>query len=230
MRAARVKLMVTVLAAGVSAWGPVGSVAAEKFKLKDGQEFTGKLLGRDGEHIAVVLPRSGVASIDGKPLPPPIVQGSPAPDFQVTDLAGAAHKLSSYQGQVTLLQFWATWCPHCRSDLNLLKDLHERYGKQGLQVLAVSIDEDVNKLRSFVTEQRLAYPVIAARAQASGPSLSELYETGGVPAYFLIDPRGIVVNTFSGSAAEGRIDLENQVKALLPPPRAATVPGADRQS
>ena len=198
------------------------ALRAEKIKLKDGTEFSGKLLGKDGEHVAVMFPRADVVSIDGQLLPPAIAQGTPAPDFEVTDLSGATQKLSSYQGKVALVQFWATWCPHCRSDLSMVKDLHARYQKLGLQVLAVSVDEDLTKLQAFVKQEGILYPVVAARAQpAATASLSDLYETNGVPAYFLIDTRGVIAETFHGSVTEGKVDLEGKVKQLLPPARTA---------
>ncbi|MGZ5515796.1 MAG: TlpA disulfide reductase family protein [Candidatus Aminicenantales bacterium] len=64
-----------------------------------------------------------------------------APDFTLRDLSGQSRTLSSsYQGQVVLINFWATWCVPCVKELPHLQDLQDRYGAKGLQVLAISTD------------------------------------------------------------------------------------------
>ena len=204
-----------------------GTVTAEQVKLKDGTEFSATVLGKDRDSVVVRLPRSEVSSVNGQPLPMPVTTGVAAPGFEAVDLAGAMHRLANYQGHVTLLQFWATWCPHCRADLSLMKDLFVRYQAQGLRILTVSVDQDLATLQSFIQEQHVSYPVIPLYSQ-SVPSqqaaLPELYDMQGIPAYYLIDTQGTINQTFTGSVTEGGIDLEGALKRLL------AVSGASRSS
>ena len=194
-------------------WSMVcGLVWAEEIRLKDGTKFSGTVLEKNGEAVIIGLPRAAVASVDGQSLPPPVAAGTPAPGFNVVDTSGALQSLEAYRGHPTLLQFWATWCPHCRSDLPLMKDLARRYQEKGFRILAVSIDQDLGALKNFLSDQPLPYPVVSV---ATAPHLPDLYETQGVPAYFLIDPTGVIVKAWSGSVTERESDFEQILAHLL---------------
>ncbi len=206
--------LVLLLIGGVSeiAW-------ADELKLKDGTKLSATLLQKDGESVIVQFPRASIVTVNGKPLPPPVVAGRTAPEFTAKDLSGTTHTLAETRGHVTLLQFWASWCPHCRSDLPYVKELVERYKNKGLQVLTVSVDREPDKLQGFIQEQQVAYPVISATAH---PDVSEQYEVQGIPTYFLIDAKGTITNTWSGSLtegkAEGKTELEHLLASLLTSP------------
>lgn len=223
MRLARLKAG-WVFSAAVCVAGLVtaGSAAAERIKLQDGTELSAVVLGRDAASVVVRLPRKEVATVDGQPLPVPVTPGTVAPAFTATDLNGVAQSLEAGRGQVTLLQFWATWCPHCRSDLPLMKQLLAQYGDRGLRILTVSIDQDLEKLKAFLTAQPVLYPVISASA---APELPDRYEARGVPSYFLIDQQGVIAGVWPGSVTEtaGKdkpTDLEERLKQLLAPSSA----------
>jgi peroxiredoxin len=204
--------------------GLLSSAAAadDKIKLTDGTEFSATLLGRDGGRLVLQVPRAQVATLNGEPLPPPVTTGYPAPDFEAVDVAGTAHALSKYRGQPVLLQFWATWCPHCRSDLSMMKDLAARYDEKHLKILTVSIDQEVEQLRTFVKNEQLPYTVISV-SEPTAPSqqatLAEAYEMQGVPAYYLIGADGLIVKTFSGAVTEGggarKGELERALQTLV---------------
>lgn len=208
----RVGLAVGVL---VSLWS--GPALADEIRLKDGAAFSATVLGKDRDSVAVKLARSDIASIDGASLPPPVTVGTAAPAFTAVDLNGITQSLPDPRGSVTLLQFWATWCPHCRSDLSLMKNLFARYRDRGLRIVTVSVDQDRGALRGFVRSHDVPYPVIAAadRPASRQPSVPDLYEMQGVPAYYLIDAQGTIAQTFSGSVTEMRRDLESELSRLL---------------
>ncbi|MBI4341920.1 MAG: TlpA family protein disulfide reductase [Candidatus Omnitrophica bacterium] len=197
--------------------GASGLASAEQIKLQDGTEFAGSILGRDGDRIVIGLSRSSVAAVDGQTLPPPVTTGATAPAFSAVDLNGTTQTLGAEQGEATLVHFWASWCPHCRSDVPLMKDLFARYQGKGLRIVTVSLDQDVSKLAQFMKDQQLPYPVVAAYQDPASPNatLPELYEAQGVPAYYLIDANGVVAKTFSGSVTEGNMDLESDLQKLL---------------
>jgi thiol-disulfide isomerase/thioredoxin len=206
------------LAAAAVLFAGAVSGAADQVKLTDGTEFSGQVVQRTPESLVILVPRKAVASVDGKILPAPIVEGAPAPGFTATDMNGALHSLDANRGHVTLVQFWASWCPYCRKDIPLLKKLTEQYGGRGLKVVSVSIDEDLEKLKALVKAESIAYPVIIG---AESGKLAALYEASGVPAYFLVGRNGTLVGVWRGSVTAGAgegdaTELEETLAELLP--------------
>ena len=209
-------------------WAGAAQAADDEIKLKRGPKFSATVVGKDAERIMLAVPRSAVEMINGAPLPAPVAAGSAAPDFTAVDVNGVAQRLAGSKSRATLLQFWATWCPHCRSDLALMKDLLARYQPRGLRVLTVSIDRDPRALQSFLERERVPYPVIPTSGPSVPPAqagLPELYEMQGVPAYYLIDSKGVIAQTLSGSVTERPHpdrDLDGAIQPLLasstPPP------------
>jgi len=205
------------------------AAAADEIKLKSGATVSGDVVKKDGENVFIRLSRDEVASVDGQALPPAVKVGASAPAFSVVDLNGVTHTMPDAEKRVTLVKFWATWCPHCRSDVQLMKDLTARYQDQGFQVLAISVDQDVDKLKAFVQDEQLAYPVIATRAPSVSPeqaAVPERYEAEGIPSYFLVDSAGKIVRTASGSFTEGKKDVD----ALITPLLVSTKPAASAKS
>lgn len=193
--------------------GTGGVARADQIRMKDGTQVSGEVVQRDGDHVIVQFPRASVSELNGRPLPPPVTAGEKAPDFTATDLAGVTQSISKNQGRVTLLQFWASWCPYCRKDLPQIKELVTRYQDKGLRLLTVSIDQDLDALKKFVQQEQLTYPVISI---ATNPGLSELYESQGVPGYYLIDAHGTIVQVWRGSVTVTQTDLNSAVAKLLP--------------
>ena len=202
----------------VLAWSQAGR--ADEIQLKGGAKVSAAVLQRDGESVILQVPRAAIETVNGQPLPPPVAAGSPAPEFTAVDLSGTTRTLSEHRGHPVLVQFWASWCPHCRSDLSLMKQLFAQYQDRQLGMVTVSIDQDVEKLRAFVKAQEIAFPVIAASAH---PDLAERYEAQGVPAYYLIDAAGVIAKTWSGSVTERLSDFKDVVARLVngPAPQAA---------
>jgi peroxiredoxin len=132
-----------------------------------------------------------------------------APDFTRTDLAGQSVALRSYRGKLVLLNFWATWCAPCLSEIPRFAEWQRRYGPAGLQILGVSMDDDPAPVRAAYQKYHLDYPVVMGDAP-----LGELF--GGVlglPFTYLIDPRGRIVARFEGEPDLMR--MEARIKALL---------------
>jgi cytochrome c biogenesis protein CcmG/thiol:disulfide interchange protein DsbE len=151
----------------------------------------------------------GTGGQEAKNLPVPNLVHKQAPEFARADLSGSKVDLRSYRGKVVLLNFWATWCAPCQVELPEFAAWQKKYGGQGLQVLAVSMDDGDAPVRRTVRRLRLSFPVVMGDAH-----LGEEY--GGVlglPVTFLIDRQGIVVAKIKGETDLNALEL--RVESLL---------------
>ncbi len=132
-------------------------------------------------------------------------------DFTVKDLDGKKVNLSSFKGKVILLDFWATWCPPCKAEIPGFVELQQTYGEQGLQVVGVSVDDPIEKLRPFADEFRMNYPVIVGLGE---DDLQDAYgPMWGIPTTFLIARDGRICRKHSGLVGKER--YERDIKSLL---------------
>ena len=127
----------------------------------------------------------------------------------MTDL-GTPFDWSSYRGKVVLVDFWATWCGPCLTELPHVRALHERLASAGLEVVAVSVDEDLEALAKFLDENKVPWTnLVGEEARA----LATKYEVRGIPTMMLVDKTGQVVAV--GNKVE---TLEPQIQKLLEAP------------
>jgi thiol-disulfide isomerase/thioredoxin len=115
---------------------------------------------------------------------------NPAPEFSLTDLNGKTVNLSQYKGKVIILDFWATWCPPCRSEIPHFIDLYNRYQDKGLVVIGIALDDEGAKVvKPFVDEYKINYPVILGNAD-----VQKAYGgIQGIPTTFIINKNGTLV-------------------------------------
>jgi thiol-disulfide isomerase/thioredoxin len=100
-----------------------------------------------------------------------------------------------------LLEFWATWCPNCRSDEHVVDDIERRFAGQGLTVLAVDVGESEEKVRRYLREN----PRSCRVALDEGKELSARFGKHGYPYYVLIDREGRVAGTQNGAGGEASL-------------------------
>jgi cytochrome c biogenesis protein CcmG/thiol:disulfide interchange protein DsbE len=131
------------------------------------------------------------------------VENTPAPDFELPSLDGGTPiALSSFRGQVVVLNFWATWCAPCRVEAPGLRRVSERYRDRGVRFLGVDYRDDDAAGRAFVDEFDLPYPSVT---DPSG-SLAYDYELIGFPTTFIIDPAGTIRYRFVGYLDENVLE------------------------
>jgi peroxiredoxin len=114
---------------------------------------------------------------------------TPAPDFALTDLQGNALTLASFKGKVLLLNFWATWCPPCRAEIPDFVEAYKDHKAEGLEILGISVDKlPTEKLKAFVDNAKINYPVVLAPAKLLGD-----YQPGNyIPVTIFIDKKGVI--------------------------------------
>jgi peroxiredoxin len=109
-------------------------------------------------------------------------------DFVLADLHGKKWALKDLRGSVVLLNFWATWCPPCRSEMPDLEALYKQFKKEGLVVLAIS-DEDPAKVNSFIDAYRFSYPILLD----PDSKVNGQFNIEGIPKSFVYDREGKLV-------------------------------------
>jgi peroxiredoxin len=138
------------------------------------------------------------------------ILGKPAPDFELTDLNGKTVKLSDYRGKAVLLNFWATWCSPCKTEMPWFVDLQQKYGAEGLQVVGIAMDDaGHDTIAKFAQDMKVNYTVLLGKND-----VAEAY--GGVeflPTTFYIDRQGNIQARVFGLA--DRREIENNVKKAL---------------
>ncbi len=138
--------------------------------------------------------------------------GYVAPDFALRNLKGNWEKLSAYNGQVVILNLWATWCGPCRIEMPSIEELYRKYRAQGLTVLAVSLDKGNSAtVKQFVQEYQLSFPVLLDKEGL----VERLYPTFTIPATFIIDKKGVVVARVDGAKNWSSDETFDAVEFLL---------------
>lgn len=122
----------------------------------------------------------------------PLGIGTPAPDFHAATVStpSLTRTLADYKGQPVLLNIWATWCPPCRAEMPSIERLHEKYGRKGLKVVAVSIDDAGSEagIRAFARDMGLTFEIL----HDSTGQIQHAYQTTGVPETIIIGRDGVI--------------------------------------
>ncbi len=121
--------------------------------------------------------------------------GMPAADFNLMDLDGKARALTDYRGKVVLLNFWATWCKPCTTEMPAMQSAYERLKDKGLVVVAVNELEDEGRVREHINEYGHTFPVLLDRKN----EVANLYGVFGLPVTVFIDGNGVVQEYVKGS-------------------------------
>ena len=137
--------------------------------------------------------------------------GDPAPDFVLKSVTGENYRLSEYRGRVVVVSFWASWCGDCRSQLEALSGLYERFSGTGLEMLAVSMDRSLDQAADSARSIGVAFPAL----HDAGGAVGELYDVARMPYVVVIDQYGVVRGEFTGFDRGDEDDYLEHVRSLL---------------
>jgi peroxiredoxin len=133
--------------------------------------------------------------------------GTIAPEFELPDSQGHLIKLSSYRGKYVLIDFWASWCPPCRTEnVNLVK-AYQQFAGKNFDILGISLDRPGEKDRwiAAVAQDHLTWTNVSDLQYTTGP-VTLLYGVDLVPQNFLIDPQGkIIAKSLRGKQLEEKL-------------------------
>ena len=154
---------------------------------------------------AIKLESSG-----GETLPPiEAAQVQAAPDIELKNAAGEPIRLSDLRGRVVLLNFWATWCVPCRTEIPELNEMHRELAGQGFTVIGASWNDSLSDIQGFQQEIKVDYPILL-----DSESVGDKF--GGIqsfPTTFIIDREGRIRYKIFGQRQ--RATFEAAVKLLL---------------
>ncbi len=133
-----------------------------------------------------------------------------APVLSLSDLAGTAHALADYRGQVVLVNLWATWCPPCQAEMPVLQKYYEKHRQDGFTVLAIEDGEPASEVRTFVRQYGLTFPVLLDPSHAA---TDQAFKTPNLPSSYVISRDGQVRLAWYGAISEA--NLEKYVTPLI---------------
>ena len=144
--------------------------------------------------------------------PPPSISAGAIWTTSFKDTAGATHSLGEFQGQVVVINFWATWCAPCREEMPGFVRLQDRWKGRGVQFVGLS-DDDPSKVERFAAELKINYPLWVGVDTAGELSRRLGNRLGVLPHTVILDPAGNRVDMRVGPYMER--DLEPKLAVLV---------------
>ena len=144
----------------------------------------------------------------------PIAAKERAPGFRLQDIDGHPFDLAESLGKdVVLLDFWATFCIPCLTELNTFKDMQARYRDRGFRVVAVSVDQPqtLARVRAFAKARAFSFPIL----MDPGQEAYRLYGISALPTSLLIDRDGLIVHRQEGFQPGEENQLDARIQAML---------------
>jgi peroxiredoxin len=133
--------------------------------------------------------------------------GKEAPDFTMPDINGKEVKLSSFKGKYVLVDFWASWCPPCRSENPNLVKVYNQFKDKNFTVLGVSLDRpgQKDKWLKAISDDQLTWTNVSD-LQDWHSAVVSLYGFDGIPFNILVDPQGkVIAEKLRGSLLEEKL-------------------------
>ena len=127
------------------------------------------------------------------------------PGFELKDLSGKLRNADEWNGQVMVVNFWATWCPPCRKEMPAFIELQDKYGGLGLQFVGIALD-DVGKVEDFIDTIGVEYPVLVGQEDATLVSDAYGNRLGALPYTAVVDRNGTIVKTYRGEVSQASIE------------------------
>ncbi len=129
-------------------------------------------------------------------------RGQLAPDFSMQFSDGKQIRLSDWQGQPVVLNFWATWCAPCREEMPEFVAAYQRYQEDGLVIVGVNAQETATQAAGFMKQFNMTFPV----ALDTRGDVQQLYNVRGLPTSVFIDREGRISERWAGLLSEAALE------------------------
>jgi len=141
----------------------------------------------------------------------PALAGTEAPAFTLASRGGGDVSLTQYHGQVVMINFWASWCGPCRTEMPLLDSIYRKYNKLGFTLLGVNVEPDSKAAEDWLKQTPVTFPILFDRDS----KVSKLYQVGGMPSTVIIDRTGKVRWLHKGFTPGAENEYMDQIRALV---------------
>ena len=129
--------------------------------------------------------------------------GTAASDFTLLSPDGQEISLSDYEGQVILVNWWATWCPPCKAEMPAINAFYETHKADGFVVLAVNSQEGASTVKNFIQANGFSFPVLLD----SQGQVMERYHVRALPTSFIIDRDGVIQYIQTGEISPRQLEV-----------------------
>ncbi len=151
--------------------------------------------------LFIVAPESwwqfGVSPENGRKL---------AANFVLTNLNRGEWNFTEHRGKVVVVNYWATWCPPCRFETPGLVSFAGEYGSRGVEVVGVTVDEDLAAVPPFVEKYQIKYPILVS---GFNPNISA--EGMSLPTTFMYDKNGRLAKKYTGIVLESTLKSDAEI-------------------
>jgi thiol-disulfide isomerase/thioredoxin len=118
-----------------------------------------------------------------------------APEITLPDPTGKTRSLSSLKGKYVLIDFWASWCAPCKSEMPNVIAAYNKYNNKGFTIFSVSLDEDKNEWQKGIKNFDMPWPEQVNEQSGWKSQLPQLYQFDGIPYTVLLNPEGKIIGT-----------------------------------
>jgi thiol-disulfide isomerase/thioredoxin len=119
------------------------------------------------------------------------------PDLEFVGEQGGSVRLSELQGNVVLLNVWATWCGPCKKELPIVQKMYDTYSDRNFVVVSVNVDADRKRVSPFLKQFNISLPVYFAAPEDAGPLTAT-----GIPSTFILGPDRALIDRAVGYSPE----------------------------
>jgi peroxiredoxin len=148
------------------------------------------------------LPPTGTPSEPAEPTDPadpmPTPAPMPAPDFTLATLDGGEISLSDYEGEWVIVNFWATWCPPCVSEMPYLQTLSDR----GINIVGINLTDTADDVKQFTSDYGIEFPILME------PDINTVldYQARQLPRTVIVAPDGTIALRIAGAVDSEQLD------------------------
>lgn len=163
-----------------------------------------------GETPDAKTPASEKSSGEGGGSGNGVKEGDKAPSFSLDSMNNAG-KLSIEPGKVTIVDFWATWCEPCKKSFPKYQELYVKYKASGLEIVAISVDDEKNGIPDFAKTHGAKFPV----GWDDGKKIADKWKPENMPSAYIVDKTGVVRHVHKGYHDGEEAEIEKEIKALF---------------
>ena len=140
-----------------------------------------------------------------------VTPSGPAPQFQLPSMAGKDVNLAQYKGQVVMINFWASWCGPCRTEMPILEKLSAKYKPMGFAMIGVNVEPDSKVAADWLKVTPVTFPILFDTKS----EVSKLYSVASMPSTVIVDRKGNLRWKHVGYKAGDENEYLDQIRALV---------------